>query len=253
MNTGARIIAIIQYLSKTRRLVSLTELSNELKLDKSGVYRLLSSMKAAQWVIQDRDTEKYILGSGILGIALSFLSNLDIVRISRSYLEELRELSEETAFLNIRIGYERIVVDQVNTHHELLYQVALGRRAPLWKGAPGKAMMAYLTDVEIKEVLEKIKESKEQYYASGEAIDIEKISAELPSIREKGFAVAAGERVPGAVAVAAPIFSHQHIVIGSISFAAPMYRINLDQVKKYGPKVKQFANDISNQLGHNRP
>ena len=134
-------------------------------------------------------------------------------------MEELRNNTRETSVLNLRVGFEQLVVDKMQGYGEVLFVTALGLRALLWSGAQSKAMLAFPLPDEIQAVLNDLKKSKECFYVSGEVIDIDRLTKELASIREEGFAVTVGERVLASTGLAAPIFGRGHKVVSSISVA----------------------------------
>lgn len=141
MDVTERVIAIISLLTRHKELHSLTGISRELGISKSTAHRIMSSLERLQWVVRDKRTRKYCLGPGALEIGLSVLSNIDIRNISLPYLYQLHDTTNESAMLSLRIGLERVYIEQVESSSELLMKAELGKRYPLWCGAQGKAML----------------------------------------------------------------------------------------------------------------
>lgn len=252
MNTVQRVITIISYLAAANGHRGVTEMSKELGLSKSGVYRILSSLESAQWVVQNSGTQRYTLGSRILELSLSLLSNLDLRTASLSYLEELCSATKETAMLSGRVGLERIAVEQVPGYYEVRHLPEPGKRLPLWCGAPGKVMLAHLEESEIETVIDSLARSGVSVLASGQPVDIDRLREELGEIRRQGFAISSGERVVATNSVAAVIFGHRHRVIGAISVSGPLPRFTADLARHYGPLISQAARRISVRLGDSK-
>lgn len=244
-----RVIAIISYLAATNEPCGVTEMSRELRLGKSSVYRVLSSLENVQWVAQKPETQKYTLGIRVLEFSLSRLSNLDLRSASLSHLEELGSATKETAMLSGRVGLERIAIEQVPGYYEVRYFAEPGRRLPLWCGAPGKVMLAHMEESEVEAVIDNLGKSGVSVLASGQPLDIDRLREELGEIRRQGFAVTVGERVAGGSGVAAPIFGYNHRVVGAISVTGPLPRFSADLARHYGPLVSQAARQISLKLG----
>ena len=252
MNTAERVIAILNYLAINQASRGVTEISRELGSGKSTVYRVLSSLESVQWVAQDSETDKYTLGSMALEFSLSLLNNFDVRKVSLRYLEELRDATGETSMLSLRVGLERIYVEQLPSHNEVRHFVQLGIRVPLWCGAPSKVMLAYMEENEVGVVMENLRKSGVTILASGQAVDSDSLREELANISRQGFAVTVGERVAAVAGVAAPIFDRHHRVVGAISVSGPLPRFSADLATSYGPLVGQAASKISLQVGDSK-
>jgi len=249
MNSADRVIAILSYLASNSGPRGVTEISKKQGLSKSSAYRALISLKRAQWVTQDSETKKYSLGAGVLELGLSILSRLDLRSASLPYLNELRNTTHEATMLSARVDLERMYIEQIQSDHEVGWKVELGRRFPLWLGAPGKAMLAFMSESEIEMAIDNLRKSGIQVYVSGRLVDIDKLRKELAEIRRQGFTVSSGERLLAVAAVAAPIFGCNHQVVGAISLGGPLPRFNLDLATRYGPLISQAARKISLRLG----
>lgn len=239
MDTVERVTAIISYLAAAGGRCGVTEISKKLRLSKSSVYRVLSSLESIQWVSQDAETRKYTSGTKLLELGLSFLSNIDLRRVSQQYLKELRNATGETSMLSLRVGLERMYIEQVPGRHEVQHLIELGRWIPLWCGAVSKAMLAYMEENEVEAVIDNLRESGVTVLASGQAVDIDGLRTQLANIRRQGYAITLGERVAATIGVAAPIFGYNHRVVGAISVSGPLLRFNAELATRYAPLVTQ--------------
>ena len=242
-------IAILNYLATVDRKGSITEISRVLGLNKSSVHRVLLSLQHVDWISQDSETQKYTFGNSLLEFCTSLSSEFEIRRDSRQYLEQIRDITGETALLTLRIGFERMYVEQIPSAHELKHMVETGKRLPLWVGAPAKVILAYMDGDEIAAVLDNVKKSGIGVMASGQPINVDEIQAELADIRKIGFCLTVGERVVGITTLAAPIFDYRHRVVGSICVSGPLSRLTPDVVIQHSPLIVKAARDISRQMG----
>jgi DNA-binding IclR family transcriptional regulator len=249
MSGTNRVVAITDYLISVGEPKRLTEISKELRISNSTAYRILSSLKRTEWVMQNRITKTYSVGNGLLELAISLVTQLDLRKISLPYLETLNRETRETALLSMRVDLERMDIEQMQGDHEVRQIVELGKRLPLWLGAVGKGMLAYMEEREIKAVIDNSRHSRVRFLASGQRININKLRKELAEIRKQGFSVTCGERVPGTTGVAAPIFSRDHLVVGAISVGGPVPRFSMDVAVRCSRLVSEAAKEISLQLG----
>lgn len=249
MNTSQRVVTILNYLASAGNSVGITEIGKHIGLAKASVYRILYSLENEGWVTQDTDTKRYSLSSRIMEIGLTMLSRLSLQSVSLPYLEKVRDITGETTHLSIRVDFERIYVYQVPGRHDVQMVVSLGWRRPLWAGAVGKVILAYMNESEIEEVMAQLKNSGVAYMPSGRVIDIDRLRDDLEQIRSQGFAITLGERTLGACALAAPIFDYEHKVKGALGVVGPSPRFDLEAAKSWGALVRDTAEKISLHMG----
>ena len=253
MDSTERVISIVSYLAADQKEHGITEICGHLKISKTTTHRILSTLQRMNWVSKDAGSRKFKIGPALTAIGLGVLYNLDVRRTSLPYLKSLHQATDETAVLTLRVGYERIYTEQVEGSHEVRMITGLGKRFPLWAGAHGKCILAFLEPEEIEEVMENLANSPAKILASGQLLEIDHLSKELVKIRKQGYATSLGERVVGAAAVAAPIFSKDNKVAGALSVAGPQHRFTADILKRYGSLVSQAAKNASIELGYVEP
>ena len=78
--------------------LGVTELANATALPKATVHRLLKTFEAHHWVEFNRD-KKYKLSWGILPMAKSFLTSLDVRAIAQPYMVSIRDQLQQSVNL----------------------------------------------------------------------------------------------------------------------------------------------------------
>jgi DNA-binding IclR family transcriptional regulator len=218
-------------------------------LSKASTFRILHSLEKGQWVICDPDTGMYKIGYKLLELGLSLLSHITIKVVSMRHLSELRDITGETVGLSLRIGNERLFIEEMQSNHELRYITPLGKKFSLWYGAVGKVILANMKETEIAAILDELKQLRVLRLPSGKLIDLDNLRTELAKIKRQGYAVSSGEREPGTSAVAAAIFNHHDEVLGAISVVGPADRFNKARLKKYSVLVSESAKNITQHMG----
>jgi DNA-binding IclR family transcriptional regulator len=225
----------------------LIDISQRLGLHKSTAHRLLSILKKKGLVIVDPSTQLYSLGPALVELAWIVLRQQDLRSLCRPYLEEMRQATNETVSLNIRMGNRRICIEELPSDQEVKYSQAMGLTAPLHVGAPGKALMAFLPVEERERVLATLTFEP----LTPETItDLDALRAELDRTRARGYAVSIGERSPWAAAVAAPIRDRSGQTIVAVSVLGPSHRLSAKVLKELGAQVMEVAREISSALGY---
>jgi DNA-binding IclR family transcriptional regulator len=148
------------------------------------------------------------------------------------------EASGETVALFIPEGLMRLCVAELPSQQALSFKRGVGYRERLVLGASGRAILAEIeSSVDLKA------------YAAGLDLDLEKCREELKKGRLRGYAISRDELLPGAVAVAVPIFDGSDRVAGSLGIFGPSVRIPDARVREFGTLLIREAAEISAALG----
>src|SRR5699024_2162304 len=122
------------------------------------------------------------------------------VRREVDILEDLVEITNETASINILQSTKRVCIEKVDGTEDIRQFVRLGQPYSLVKGASGKIFLAFSKKEFIEEVLLEWEREK------NEQINRESFYDTISNIRDKGYAISIGERVLGSYSISAPIF-----------------------------------------------
>ena len=124
--------------------LGVTELANATALPKTTVHRLLKTFEAHHWV-ELNGAKKYQLSWGVLPMAKSFLTSLDVRAIAQPYMVAIRDQLQQSVNLflaqgDYRICIERVAADKpcVTTSRSARCTLSLkGRRARFWSLSRG--------------------------------------------------------------------------------------------------------------------
>ena len=117
--------------------LGVTELANATALPKTTVHRLLKTFEAHHGVELNRD-KKYQLSWGVLPMAKSFLTSLDVRAIAQPYMVAIRDQFEQSVNLFLAQGDYRICIERVAADKPLRNDIKIGTVYPIFKGAAGK-------------------------------------------------------------------------------------------------------------------
>ena len=71
----------------------------------------------------------------------------------------------------------------------------------------------------------------------------------MADVRKKGYAISEGERVQDSRAIAAPVFSHEGVLVGALGIAGPESRFRGERLKMRLDLVIDAARSLSKMLG----
>lgn len=226
----------------------LSELSRTTNLSKATLLRILDSLIEHECVVYNQETQKYDLGIKLLKLGMTVSDRLDLKRVAAPHLKKVWNISEETTYLNIRVGDERLSIDCLNGKRSVRVVAYAGHSSPLHVAASGKAILAFLDEHEIEDYIRRAKLVK---IAPGTIIDVDLLKENLAKTREQGYATSFEERLTGAIGASAPIRDITGKVMASISITAPSSRTP-EEFALYIRLVVDAANEISKKLGYSR-
>jgi DNA-binding IclR family transcriptional regulator len=223
-----------------------TEIAKELGIHKSTVFRLVSTLERRGFVEQHAATQKYRLGFAVVRLASGVRSELDLTQIARPVCERLSQWAGETVNLSVLEAGEVVNIDQVNLSGATVSVNWIGRRSALHATSTGKVFLAFTPP-----------ERREAYIRRGlpavterTITDADELRAHLAEVRQRGFGAALEELEVGLHAVAAPVFSHDGVVIATVCVSGPSYRLVAERIAEVGRLAADSALEISRGLGY---
>jgi DNA-binding IclR family transcriptional regulator len=178
---------------------TVAELALVCGINRATAWRLLATMEAHGLVDRDPGTNRYQVGYTVARLAAS--SGVDgLVRRTHHLLERVCAKTGEAADLAVGRRTELVYVDEVAPPAVLTVNW-LARPVPLHATSTGKAWLAWLPAAEVLGLLGTHLEG----FTDATVTDITRLLAELDEIRERGFAVSAGELETTLYGVSAPV------------------------------------------------
>jgi len=238
--TVAPQIEILDCFTKKADSLSANDVIELSGLPRSTVFRSLRLLTDHGFLLRDGLRKRYLLGPRILRLGTIARVQLSADDFVAGPLHRLSIETGETVTFSILDLPDRICTYVVEAPSDLRYEAHLGDRYPLHVGAAGKVILAHLPSETIDALLATTELKRTQ---------IREFKRDLERIREEGFAVTEGERVPGAVALAAPVFIGDFI-FGSVAIVGPAARSSttiLDQ----RPAVLEAAAELTEKFSVN--
>lgn len=194
--------------------------------------RLAHGLRSGRW---EAGQQQLVL-PGIVG------QHSTIVRLSGDILDELVVAGGETACLIRYDPTDEVAVFEAvhESRKPIRYAMPVGSRAPLYAGAGGKAILAYL-DWELVAVQRLVR------LTDATIVDPDALRRDLAETRKRGYAVSVGERIPEAVGVAGAYFRDGHIA-GSLTITIPRHRFDATMLPTLGHLVAAAAGELTQLL-----
>jgi IclR family transcriptional regulator, KDG regulon repressor len=235
----------------------LDEISKTLGIPKATAFRLLRSFVEFGYLQrvtfhQDgivMDGERYGLGIKFLEMGERVAARFEIRRIALPYMKNLQRMFNEAVQLVIQEQNEGIYLEKVESTRPVRLYTRVGRRAPLYAGACTRALLSFLPDEQVVEVLK----NPIIPYASQTAKTKEEVLELVKETRKTGFAYSDSELEEGTVSIAVPIFDRYGNVSYSLSIAGFSTSFPRDKVNRFLGPLWEAAAGISKEIGYNLP
>jgi DNA-binding IclR family transcriptional regulator len=244
--TVTKAMQILHAFSSAEPELAIGELSARLKMHKSIVSRLVTTL--CEWRMLERNplTKRVRLGVGVLQLGMQMANQNPLHRYALPLLGSLVERTRHTAHVSMRDRHEMLVVASVLSPDALRVTLQLGDRRPLHAAAAGKIFLAYLPD----SARELIIAETGLPALTGETITSRKeLETHLATVRRNGLAWNNGESANGVGGVAAPVFVADGSVIGAVSSVFPLNIVKTTDRTTLANHVRRTARELSMALG----
>lgn len=228
------------------------ELSQALELPPSTMHRLLASLQGEGLVQQDPSSGKYRLGLEWYRMAFRTRSEYILRNVALPFMRQLVARLNETAFLGVYESARRemVFIAAVDSAQPVRYVVPLYQWIAIHASASGFAIMAFLPAEERQRIYQ---HSRLVPLTDQSITDPVLLEEELARVRERGYAVSHGQRIPGAVGIAAPIWGPDGRVIGDLHISVPEQRFDAALEPAMAADVMHYARLITEGLGTRMP
>jgi len=246
---GPRHSAVTRALGLLRRLAldggdaSLKDLGAAENLPPDVAYKLLKLLVAEGFAAYDAERKRYRAGVELVRLAALIVQQVSFVQVARSIMRELVAESGESTCLNLRDPKRDLftVAAVEESRAPLQYVIDLGQLHPLHAGASGKAILAFLPDRTIDRILKLRLDS-----VTGRTVtDPVQLRFQIAEIRKQGYCISFGERLDGAVGIAAPVRDPGGEVVGSVQVTIPKQRFDPARADHFAGLVLHAAERIT--------
>src|SRR5947209_17136187 len=148
-----RAARILKALAAGPRRLGVSELADRLEMTRPTVHGLLQTLQAHGFVEQDRDSDKYQLGAGLLQLGNSYLDLNELRARSLVHGERLATRADAAVRVGVMHGASVVIVHHVFRPDSTLQILEVGAELPLHASALGKAMLAFAPEPVVTDLL----------------------------------------------------------------------------------------------------
>jgi DNA-binding IclR family transcriptional regulator len=240
-----RAIDVLLCFGSEERGLTLTQIASRVKMSKSTVLRLLTTLESRRFINRDHATRLYHLGFGFIEAASQVLQEIDLERWALPYLQRLSAECSETVDLAILDDTHVVYLLVVESVQRVKIAAAVGERLPACCTATGKAFLAYLPSDQVQAIVER----GSGRYRDGAPVSLPCLYRDLQATRERGFAISEEEYEQDINAVAAPILNTDGWPMLVIAIVGPSFRLSQERMQLLGQAIRTTVDSLTREIG----
>ncbi len=240
-------LQILDILGKSGKPLSLNELAEHFTIDRSSVFRLVSTLLKCGYVVQDDSTKQYSLSYKVLELSSVFTRQSNIEGLIRPIIDEVIQETNQNTHLAVLDGDQVVFLMVEHPKDHLALNISIGLREPAMVTALGKSLLAYQNS----EILDRMLSSHVFVkYTDKSATSSSQIRKSLARVKKDLFAMDDEEYRPGIMCIAAPVFNNKSEVQFSIGISG-LKEVIKPNLKAYQKAVRDAGIKASKFLGYN--
>lgn len=209
---------IIGVIARAGRPMSLTEISESFTIDRSSVFRLLSTLAKHSFVLQDPDTKRYSLGFRMLEYAGLYGEQSNVEGLIRPIMRRVLASTKQNTHLAILDGPEVVFIAVEQPKESISLNLSVGMREPSTVTALGRALLAF-SDSDIVESA--LSAADYRKYTDRSPRSAKEVMRSLDVVKARRLAVDDGEYKKGIICYASPVLNHRKRAVFSIGISGP--------------------------------
>jgi IclR family KDG regulon transcriptional repressor len=248
MKSANKVLDILELFLNDEDELSLTELSRLSGINKTTVFRILSTLVKRGYLKRRENRGKYFLGSVYLRYSWIVKNKIQLRNIINPYLTKLSRQINESVTIAYNSGIENIFRENFETvyHPRSVCQIVPDRTygMPLHctslgkiilSGSPEEALQLYFA------------EKKPERFTRNTITDINEMRDHLRKVKQEGVALDNEEFISGTKGVAVGLQNNQGKIIAAIGVIAPAEALPSSRIEKLIPLLKDCAGEISKE------
>ena len=223
-----------------------TGIAGDLRLEKSGVSRLLKTLAERGYAAQAGRRGEYQLGPRLLFLGERFLQGDRLVKEAGPVLKELAHAARASAHLAVVVGDQILVVAKELSPERIQVESHVGGRIAPHASALGKVLLVGLPEIDRSTFLK----GPLTRFTDRTITDRGRLKGVLEEVRRQGYALEIGEEDPGVGCVAAPVRDATGRCVAALSVSGPLQGTPFRLDRKVRELTVAAARELSRRMGY---
>lgn len=241
-----RLVEILKALASSPEGLGVRDTARAIGVDKSSISRMLSHLQSLGMVVQEQVTGKYAVGPELYAIAASLVARDSLAHAAQPILDALTRRFNEASYLAVLRDVDFVYRAKADCTQQIRYVIDIGYVGPLHAGAAGRAILAGLTEAELRDTLSRIDLPR---LTDITITDREELMKQVAFDRARGYSFTMGERFAGGAATAAPFFDGHGRCRGAVVLSLPASRFTEENQPAQVAAVMDAARQMTLRIG----
>ena len=229
--------------------LGVTEMAGHLHVAKSTALSLARTLSGAGLLRPIEPGPHYVLGLNLLRLGDLVGQQTSIAELGLPIVRDLSATTGMTARLAMNESGYPIFLERIDGVGSIRFHAPLGQREEPHATAAGKALLAEMSDDEVRQL---IAEAGMPAHTSKTLTEVDELLDDLRRVRVEGYATDDEEEAEGVFCVGAAFFDHQGKCVGALSVTGLKVEVPLREVQRLGEVVKEHADRLTTLLGGSR-
>jgi DNA-binding IclR family transcriptional regulator len=241
LGKAVSLLELIAFAEKPMRFTDVVEACGQ---PRGTVHRQLAHL-VAEGLVDHASDQTYAVGLRLLQLAAKAWSGNDLRSVAAPHLAALQEATQESVHLAVLNGRQVTYLDKMEGRHTLRMHSQVGKTSPVYCTGVGKAALALLPAGDLAELAARLDFHR---FTENTIVTPEALLDDVAAIRGRGYGFDLQEHEIGIHCVAAPVRASGRNFHAAISVTGPAYRVDVEQLRQWGPLVRETADKISAEL-----
>jgi DNA-binding IclR family transcriptional regulator len=243
LSTVRNALRILDAFSEREPILGVMELSRRLKISKSAVSRLVTTL-CSQGILTLAPTGHYRLGTRLYDMGLLAVRSHQLFEAASEALVELHAATGKSVHFAILDGLDVVQVHRLTSNDMARVPGELRTRPPAHATSTGKAILAFAKE----ELVERAVSAGLRSFTPTTITDAAQLRRVLGTVRERGYAVSKGEYQQGVGGISAPILDTTGVAVAALTIVDLSDHLTDKVVAHDGPLVMRSARELTRTL-----
>ena len=230
--------------SKADKNVGINDLHQFTGYPKPTLYRIVDALVAEQLIVA-KDMQAFGLGPRLIALASTAFETSDIRQLCKDQLQNLRDLTQETIHLAVRVGDAMTYIDKLESPHAVRMNSRLGSQVTLYSSSVGKAYIAALDELQRDSLVRAIEFVK---FTGSTLSSAQDLLTEVSRIQAQGYSEDREENEKDIFCYGCAIKDKNGHPVACISISIPLFRISEDPQRAYIRPLMAACEAISRKM-----
>lgn len=243
-----RLFRVLEVMSTKKHPSRLIDLSRELDLPQSTVYRYVQALISQGYAYTDEDSGNYALTWKVCKVADAIRTPTVLRNIANPYLHKIVDSLSLSACLVVMEGHRTVYLSFIDSPETIGEStIRIGKNAPIHTSGSGKVLLSVMPKQKVREILE---------YSGMVAMtpktitDVDVFFKELDKVKERGYAIDDEECEEGHKCISVPILDYSGNTIAALSAFARTEEMDQKRIDHaIFPYLRNVSMEISRKLG----